>query len=146
MSDPSNNAVDRLVHIADIHFWRVTLNPFRLVGKRALGALNVLLRRRRDFAMERAEQFADAVAATGINAVLLTGDFTSTSLDEEFALARASSFGAWLGAGCVPTYCPATMMSTRSRLPGAAALDATSRSSCRKAGTPREPSCRAVHR
>jgi hypothetical protein len=80
--------VDRLLHIADIHFWRVILNPFRLASKRFLGNLNVWLRRRHEFAMDRAEQFADTVAATGIRHVLLTGDFTSTSIDEEFEMAQ----------------------------------------------------------
>jgi len=78
---------DRLVHIADMHFWRIVLNPLRMMNKRFFGNLGVTFNRRRHFIMERAEPFADAVAATGVSSVLLTGDFASTSLDEEFALA-----------------------------------------------------------
>lgn len=79
--------VDRLIHIADLHFWRVTLNPLRLVSKRLLGNLNVWLRRRHQFAMAASRAHARAVAAQGVSTVLLTGDFTSTALEEEFALA-----------------------------------------------------------
>jgi 3',5'-cyclic AMP phosphodiesterase CpdA len=79
---------DALIHIGDLHFWRVVLNPLRLLNKRALGNLNVMLRRRQEFDMDRAEPCADAVAATGIKHALLTGDFTSTSIDEEFEMAR----------------------------------------------------------
>ncbi|MFO7976255.1 MAG: metallophosphoesterase [Candidatus Hydrogenedentota bacterium] len=80
---------DRLVHIADLHFWSVVWNPLALAGKRFLGNLNVLLRRGRHFPIERAEPFADYVASLGIPAALLTGDFTSTSTDTEFRMARA---------------------------------------------------------
>ena len=81
--------LDTLLHIADLHFWQVVTNPLRLLNKRFLGNLNVWLRRRREFAMDRAGPFADAVAATGIDQVLLTGDFTSTSTDAEFSMAVA---------------------------------------------------------
>jgi 3',5'-cyclic AMP phosphodiesterase CpdA len=84
---------DRVAHIADIHFWRVVRNPFRMLNKRFLGNLTVAFRRSKEFAMENAEAFADAVAATGVNAVVLTGDFTSTSLPEEFETAARFVLG-----------------------------------------------------
>lgn len=86
----TNAAIDRVAHIADIHFWRVVLNPFRMMNKRFLGNLTVVLRRKHEFVLEHAEPFADSVAATGVNAVILTGDFSSTSLPEEFE--RAAKF------------------------------------------------------
>lgn len=89
METPGTNAVrDRLVHIADLHFWSLVWNPFALLGKRFLGNLNVLLRRGRHFPMEHAEPFADYAASLGIPAALLTGDFTSTSTETEFRMAR----------------------------------------------------------
>ena len=79
---------DRIVHIADVHFWRVLLNPFQMLNKRALGNFNVWLRRRHEFVQERAEAFSDYVASLGIEQVLLTGDFTSTACDSEFEAAK----------------------------------------------------------
>ncbi len=78
---------DRLLHITDVHFWHIVLNPLRLLNKRFLGNANVVLRRARHIHMEQAEAFADAAAATGIRTVVLGGDYTSTALDEEFVLA-----------------------------------------------------------
>ena len=86
-ANPESAPVDRLIHIADLHFWRVTLNPFRLLNKRLLGNINVWLRRRHQFAMAASRVHAQAVAAQGVSTVLLTGDFTSTALEEEFAMA-----------------------------------------------------------
>ena len=89
METPETYSVrDRLLHIADLHFWSVVWNPFALVSKRFLGNLNVLLRRGRHFPLQRAEPFADYVASRGIPAVLLTGDFTSTATETEFRMAR----------------------------------------------------------
>lgn len=79
---------DVLLHVADIHFWRLVLNPLRLLNKRFLGNLNVALRRRHEFAIHRASSHADALVQTGIRTVLLTGDLASTATDEEFAQAR----------------------------------------------------------
>lgn len=84
-----NQPIDTLVHIADLHFWRVTWNPLRLMNKRFLGNLNVALRRRHEFALEQAGRCADAIAATKVPFVVLTGDFTSTALEAEFEQARA---------------------------------------------------------
>ena len=83
----TNFVEDRVAHIADIHFWRLVFNPLRMMNKRFLGNLTVLLRRRREFVIENADPFANAVAATGVNAAILTGDFASTSLPEEFEMA-----------------------------------------------------------
>lgn len=81
-------ARDCLLHVADLHFWKVTFNPLRLLNKRVLGNLNVWMRRRHEFAMERAAACVDWLAAQGTRQLLLTGDFTSTALDEEFERAR----------------------------------------------------------
>ncbi len=77
------------LHIADIHFWKVVTNPLHLLNKRVLGNANVWLRRGRQFRLDRAEEHADRAAATGIREAVLTGDFTSTATDAEFAMARA---------------------------------------------------------
>lgn len=80
---------DTLLHVADLHFWKVTCNPLHLLNKRVLGNFNVWWKRRHQFAMERAAEFAEGLVAAGPKTLLFTGDFTSTSLVEEFAMARA---------------------------------------------------------
>ncbi len=79
---------DTLFHITDLHFWKVLLQPWRLMNKRLLGNANVYLRRRHDFHMDRAEEFARHMLKAGSGGILFGGDFTSTATDEEFLLAR----------------------------------------------------------
>lgn len=80
---------DTILHVADLHFWKFVRNPFRLLSKRVLGNANVYLRRRHEFPMAQAEALIEGLEATGERQALLTGDFSSTALDEEFVLARA---------------------------------------------------------
>ncbi len=87
-SDPQAIPRDTLLHVADLHFWHVTWNPLHLLNKRVLGNANVLLRRGRHFAMDRAVSFIDALEAAGPKSLLFTGDFSSTALDAEFVRAR----------------------------------------------------------
>ena len=79
---------DTLFHITDLHFWNVVIQPWRLLNKRLLGNANVYLRRRHDFHMHRAEDFAQQVLKAAPGTILFGGDFTSTAVDEEFLLAR----------------------------------------------------------
>jgi len=84
----ADRPADTFLHVADLHFWKVTVNPFRLLNKRLLGNANVWLRRRHEFPMAEAERLIDGLESTGVRQLLLTGDFSSTSLDEEFAMGR----------------------------------------------------------
>jgi 3',5'-cyclic AMP phosphodiesterase CpdA len=79
---------DAFLHVADLHFWRIVRNPLQLLNKRFIGNMNVALKRRREFAMERADAFADKLADLDISTVVFTGDFTSTSTPEEYRLAK----------------------------------------------------------
>ncbi|MEK7795501.1 MAG: metallophosphoesterase [Candidatus Hydrogenedentota bacterium] len=79
---------DTFLHLTDFHFWEVVLNPFRLLNKRLLGNVNVWLRRRHEYAVDRAEQFATDIAATGVRQAILSGDFASTSTHKEFEAAK----------------------------------------------------------
>lgn len=60
-----------------------------MLNKRALGNVNVIYRRRKEFIQANAESFADYVSSLNVPDILITGDFTSTALEEEFAMARA---------------------------------------------------------
>lgn len=80
---------DTFLHVADLHFWKFIYNPLRLLSKRVLGNANVFFRRRHEFPMSQAEALIEGLEETGERQALLTGDFSSTALDEEFVLARA---------------------------------------------------------
>lgn len=86
-------ATDSFLHLTDFHFWEIVGNPLQLLNKRAIGALNVLLRRRKEFVMERAESFADYVAECGVKQLVMTGDFASTATEKEMALGAAFTRG-----------------------------------------------------
>jgi 3',5'-cyclic AMP phosphodiesterase CpdA len=79
---------DKVIHLTDLHFWKVVVNPIALLNKRALGNVNVFLRRRHEFHMENAARYVEALRATGVTTLLLGGDYTSTAHPAEFALAR----------------------------------------------------------
>lgn len=83
-----DESADRVVHATDPHFWHVTLNPARLAGKRAMGMANLILRRRHHLRTDLAEAFAREIAARGAETVIVSGDLTTTALEEEFAAAR----------------------------------------------------------
>ena len=80
---------DKILHITDLHFWKIVYNPFQLLNKRFLGNINVILRRRREFMMHRAEEFSHAAAATGVKTVLIGGDLTSTATEAELSMGAA---------------------------------------------------------
>lgn len=76
-----------LLHLTDFHFWTLLRNPVRMLNKRALGNANLYARRRHHFPMRSAETFLEYIESTGIRTLFLGGDFTTTALDEEFAMA-----------------------------------------------------------
>lgn len=80
--------IDRFLHLTDFHFWEVVLNPFRLLNKRIIGDINVILKRRHEFPIDRADTYADYVGSLGAPDALLTGDFASTATPREFELGR----------------------------------------------------------
>ncbi len=82
-----NNAIDTVIHITDIHFCEIVLNPLHLANKRFIGNANVVLHRRHEFALDRIAPSIDYVTRLGIEDLLLTGDFSSTATENEFAQA-----------------------------------------------------------
>ncbi len=84
-----DGARDSFLHLTDFHFWEIVLNPLRLLNKRAIGAANVLLKRRYEFLTDRAASYAEYAAGLGIRQVLITGDFASTATETEMAQGAA---------------------------------------------------------
>jgi 3',5'-cyclic AMP phosphodiesterase CpdA len=77
----------RLAHISDPHFSKLTWNPSQFLSKRWLGNLNLLLTRKRAFDPESLTTLFPVFHELGVDAVLITGDLSSTSQEEEFRLA-----------------------------------------------------------
>jgi 3',5'-cyclic AMP phosphodiesterase CpdA len=84
--------VVRVLHLSDVHFplpfTRLELR--RLLGKRALGAANLLLNRSRHFerAGEKLASLAAFADSTEVDLVIFTGDCTNLGTEPEFAAAR----------------------------------------------------------
>lgn len=75
----------KLALIGDIHLFRLKVPPHRLLGKRLLGQSNLWLNRRFRFNHGLLEPLIERVAALKPDMVLLTGDVTTTSLEDEFS-------------------------------------------------------------
>lgn len=75
------------LHIGDLHFWTLSLHPRDYLGKRALGNVNLLLRRARRFHQHLAPKLVERLRALEPDCLLFSGDFTTTSKAREFAAA-----------------------------------------------------------
>ena len=80
----------RIVHLSDIHVWLYTLNPLRLMSKRAVGMMELLAGRARKFRLERLREVIEQVSGLAPDHVLITGDLSTTALADEFRDARAA--------------------------------------------------------
>src|SRR5262249_10866464 len=84
----SEKPLFRLAHISDLHFSKLSWNPMQFLSKRWVGNLNLLLARKQAFDPESLGTLLPTFKQKNVDAVLITGDLTSTSLSREFALAR----------------------------------------------------------
>lgn len=78
----------RLAHISDLHFSKLSWDLSQFTSKRWLGNLNLLLKRKHTFAPEQLTNLFPLFHERKVDAVLITGDLTSTSHEAEFALAQ----------------------------------------------------------
>ncbi len=74
----------RLVLIGDIHAARLRVPPWRLLGKRFLGQLNLWLRRRHRFDLRLLPPVLERAASLNPDLMLLSGDLSTTALRGEF--------------------------------------------------------------
>ncbi len=74
----------RLALIGDIHLFQTDVHPARLFGKRILGHTNLMLNRRFRFNHRVLASMIERVETLAPEALLLTGDVTTTSLEDEF--------------------------------------------------------------
>lgn len=75
----------RIAHLSDPHFSHITYHPNQLLSKRWLGNLNLLLFRRNSYQTKHLWHIPELLDSLDVEAVFLTGDFSSTSLESEFA-------------------------------------------------------------
>ncbi|MEX0885976.1 MAG: metallophosphoesterase [Phycisphaeraceae bacterium] len=75
----------RIAVIGDIHLFRLRVSPRRLLGKRLLGQSNLWFNRRFRFNHDLLAPLIDRVRRLEPDLVLLTGDLTTTALEDEFA-------------------------------------------------------------
>jgi 3',5'-cyclic AMP phosphodiesterase CpdA len=80
----------RIVQLSDIHVWRYSVNPLRLLNKRAIGVVSLLAGRARRFRLERLAAVVERIKSLEADHILITGDLTTTALPDEFADARAA--------------------------------------------------------
>lgn len=78
----------RFAHISDLHFSKLSLNPLQFCSKRWLGNLNFLLNRKEAIQPKNLTTLFPVFHENKVDAVLITGDLTSTSHEEEFILAQ----------------------------------------------------------
>lgn len=88
MSTQTENALFRFAHISDLHFSCATFNPIQFFSKRWIGNINYLLTRQHAFTPEKLTSLLPTFRELGVNAVLITGDLSSTSQEKEFTLAK----------------------------------------------------------
>ncbi len=78
----------RIIHISDFHFTKLTANPLRLFPKRIFSHLNWLLRRKKEFDETQVENLPALFEDLNVDLVLFGGDFSSSSMPEEFKQAK----------------------------------------------------------
>ena len=78
----------RIIHLSDVHVWRLDYNPLHLLNKRVIGMFELLTRRARKFRLERLRDVVGRVRDLGADHILVTGDLTTTALPAEFRDAR----------------------------------------------------------
>ena len=75
----------RLAHVTDPHFRSFSgAHVGDFLGKRALGALNLVVNRRRKHKMELLAMLADDLRGQNVDHLALTGDLSNVSLDAEW--------------------------------------------------------------
>ncbi len=78
----------RIAHLSDPHFSHITLNPSQFLSKRWMGNLNLILFRRKSYQTGHLDYLPQLMKNLDIDLVVISGDFTATSLDSEFEAAR----------------------------------------------------------
>lgn len=82
----------RIAHLSDPHFSHITFHPKQFLSKRWIGNLNLLLHRKKSYQTEHLWHLPELFKQLEVETAFITGDFSSTSLDEEFSDGRRFCF------------------------------------------------------
>lgn len=77
----------RIAHLSDPHFSEITYSASQFLSKRWLGNLNLILFRR-SYQTDHLDHIPELLKHMEVEHVCITGDFSSTALDEEFTRAK----------------------------------------------------------
>ncbi|MFI5334875.1 MAG: metallophosphoesterase family protein [Chlamydiales bacterium] len=78
----------RIAHLSDLHFAKLSLNPFQFFSKRWLGNLNLLFFRRKEFDPLQLNTLPELFKSLDVKLVIISGDLSTTSRRKEFRLAQ----------------------------------------------------------
>src|SRR5277367_2209296 len=78
----------KIAHISDLHFSHLTFSPSQFFSKRWIGNLNLIFSRKKDYQPEKLHTLAAYFAKENVSHLFITGDLSTTSLDEEFKKAK----------------------------------------------------------
>ena len=78
----------KIAHISDLHLWKVTFSLSQFLSKRWLGNINLILFRKKRFSQSQILQLPELFEKIKVNYVIVTGDVSSTSLDDEFKFGK----------------------------------------------------------
>ena len=78
----------QIAQISDLHFTKISFNPFRLFPKRIFGMANWLCQRRSPYFSQQLTQLTSLLNSLPLDQILFCGDFTTTSLHSEFQSAK----------------------------------------------------------
>lgn len=79
----------KIAHLSDLHFSSPSFHPSYLLTKRALGIVSLLLFRSQLIHSSHLDSLPSLCTKLGVEHLCITGDFSSLSLDTEFAKAKA---------------------------------------------------------
>ncbi|MBF0287288.1 MAG: metallophosphoesterase [SAR324 cluster bacterium] len=77
-----------IVHLSDLHFHSYPKTFQEWTSKRALGALNLFLRKKKHYPLERAKKLVHTLQELQWDHLVISGDLTYLALEEGFARAR----------------------------------------------------------
>lgn len=79
----------RIAHLSDPHFSKTSFHVSQFFSKRWIGNFNLLFCRKHAYQTEHLWHLPEILKSLNVESVFITGDFSSTSLDAEFAKGKA---------------------------------------------------------